>query len=265
MFMTLPQPTGGFEWTQAPWGTVLRCRPLLDIADHFFTTADVALGPDDPEWKAVASGIGVERGRLLLIRQVHGATVAVARATRSPEWDRPEADVIVSDDRTSAIGVRVADCAPILLADARLGVVGAAHAGWRGTVHSSASVAVRAMADTFGSAPADLVAAIGPCLGRCCGEVGLEVVDAFRSGGHSEDALGRWFQPGQSGRSYLDLALANSDQLVSAGVPPSRIHVAGLCTKCSPSVFHSYRHAKGHAGRMLAAIRGITSSAAPPS
>jgi polyphenol oxidase len=265
MFMTLPQPTGGFEWTQAPWGTVLRCRPLRDLADHFFTTADIALGQDDPEWQAVASELGVERGRLLLIRQVHGATVAVARAARLPQWERPDADVIVSDDPTSAIGVRVADCAPILLADARLGVVGAAHAGWRGTVHSAAAVAVRAMSDTFGSAPADLVGAIGPCLGRCCGEVGPEVVDGFRSAGHSEDALRRWFQPGQSGRAYLDLALANRDQLVNAGVLPSRVHVAGLCTTCSPTVFHSYRAAKAHAGRMLGAIRGITSSAALPS
>jgi polyphenol oxidase len=253
--MTLPQPTGAFEWTQAAWGTVLRCRPLRDVADHFFTTADIALAPDDPEWDAVAREIGVERQHLLLVRQVHKADVAIVRPTRSSEWPRPEADVIVSDDVRSAIGVRVADCAPILIADTRRGVVGAVHAGWRGTVQRAAAVAVQAIGETFGSAPEDLIAAIGPCLGRCCGEVGAEVVEAFRAAGHSDDALGRWFHPVQSGRSYLDLALANRDQLTGAGVLPSRIHVAGLCTKTHADVLHSYRAQGTIAGRMAAVIR----------
>src|SRR3954468_5483604 len=110
IFMTLPQPTGGFEWTQASWGTVLQCRPLLDVADHFFTTADIALAPDDPEWDAVAREIGVDRQHLLLVRQVHRADVAIVRSPGSAEWTRPEADVIVSEDVQSAVGVRVADC-----------------------------------------------------------------------------------------------------------------------------------------------------------
>jgi len=226
---------------------------LLDVADHFFTTRDLQLREDEREWGAVAQQIGVDAARLLLIRQVHRADVAVARAGRPAAWVRPEADVIVSDDPGSAIGVRVADCAPILLADGRLRVVGAAHAGWRGTVHGAAAAAVRAMHETFGSAPADLVAAIGPCLGQCCGEVGLEVVDAFREAGHSQDALTRWFAPGASGRPYLDLARANRDQLEDAGV--SRIHVAALCTKSHASVLHSYRADKESAGRMVGVIR----------
>ncbi len=251
----MPQPTGRFEWTQAPWGHVLRCQALLEVADHFFTGGDIALAAGDPEWDEVAREIGIEAGRLLLVRQVHRADVAVARAARSPEWDRPEADVIVSDDRTSAIGVRVADCAPILLADARRGVVGAAHAGWRGTVHGAATAAVRAMSATFGSAPADLVAAIGPCLGRCCGEVGAEVVAAFRAAGHAEESLARWFQTGALGRPYLDLALANADQLNRAGIKAEHVHVAGLCTKTHAGVLHSYRAHGGAAGRMVAVIR----------
>jgi YfiH family protein len=253
--MTLPQPNGGFAWTQAPWGVVLRCRPLLDVADHFFTARDVRPGTDEHEWDAVAREIGVDAGRLLLVRQVHRADVAVARAGRSCKWQRPEADVIISDDPTSAIGVRVADCAPILLADRRLRSVGAAHAGWRGTVQKAAGAAVRAMQATFGSMPGDLVAAIGPCLGRCCGEVGPEVVDAFREAGHREGALRRWFEAGASGRPYLDLALANRDQLADAGVPVEHIHVAGLCTKTHADVLHSYRADGKAAGRMVGVIR----------
>ena len=235
---------------------MLRCRPLLEVADHFFTARNLRLRGDEREWGAVAHQIGVDdAARLLLIRQVHRAEVAVARAGRPPAWRRPEADVIVSDDPASAIGVRVADCAPILLADCRLRAVGAAHAGWRGTVHGAATAAVRAMQETFGSEPGDLVAAIGPCLERCCGEVGPEVVEAFREAGHSPDTLAHWFAPGASGRPSLDLARANRDQLESAGVTASRIHVAGLCTKSHASVLHSYRADKEEAGRMVGVIR----------
>jgi YfiH family protein len=255
MFMAQPQPSDGFEWTQAPWGAVLRCRPLLAVADHFFTGANLALRDDREEWLAVAREIGVDLEHLLLLRQVHSAKVVVARHDRSSSGARPEADVIVSDDPASAIAVRVADCAPVLLGDRRLGVVGAAHAGWRGTVQGAAPAAVRAMQETFGSNPADLVVAIGPCLGVCCGEVGPEVLAAFRDAGHSRDSLARWFTPGTRDRSYLNLPFANRDQVASAGVPASQIHVSGLCTRTFADVFHSYRAARERAGRMVGIIR----------
>ena len=100
-----------------------------------------------------------------------------------------------------------------------------------------------------------LVAAIGPCLGRCCGEVGPEVVQAFREAGHGEDALRRWFETGPSGRPHLDLARANREQLEEAGVGAAQIYVAGLCTKSYAEVLHSYRTDKENAGRMVAVIR----------
>lgn len=160
---------------------------------------------------------------------------------------------MVSDDGQVAIGVRVADCAPILLADRRLGVVGAAHAGWRGTVQRAAMAAVESMSREFGSAPGDLVAAIGPCLGACCGEVGEEVVRAFEDAGHTN--VGRWFTTGRMPKPYLNLARANVDQLIQAGVDVSRIHVADLCTKTHADVLHSYRADAAAAGRMVGIIR----------
>jgi hypothetical protein len=235
---------------------VLRCRPLLEIADHFFTSADIQLRDNEQEWRSVADAIGVDARRLLLIHQVHGAAVAVARAGRHAEWGRPEADVLVSDDPSSAIGVRVADCAPILIADRRTRVVAASHAGWRGTVQRAGPAAVEALQREFGSDPQDLVAAIGPCLGACCGEVGEEVVAAFRQAGHAADAVGRWFGPGSTSRPYLDLARANADQLIAAGVAPESVHISGLCTRTHSGLLHSYR-AQGHAaGRMGGVIRG---------
>jgi YfiH family protein len=253
--MIEPQPSGGFEWTQAPWGRLLRCRPLLDVADHFFTARDLRLRDDAREWAAVAGTMGLGLEHLLLIRQVHRAGVAVARVGRTERWEPPEADVIVSDDPSRAVGVRVADCVPILLADRLTRVVGAVHAGWRGTVQDAAGAAVRALAAEFGSRPRDLVAAIGPCLGPCCGEVGAEVVQAFEEAGHGQDVIARWFAQGPSGRPYLDLWSANSDQLEMAGIPRERIHVAQLCTKTYADVLHSYRAEGKKAGRMLGVIR----------
>jgi purine-nucleoside/S-methyl-5'-thioadenosine phosphorylase / adenosine deaminase len=255
MFMTDPQPSGGFEWTQEPWGKALRCRPLAEVAPHVFTGANLRLTGDDGEWRAVAERMGVEVRELRLIRQVHGIDVAIVRRGGGAPAHRPEADVIVSDDPAAAIGVRVADCAPVLVGDRRQGVVGAAHAGWRGTVKGAAGVVVAAMVRTFGSDPRDLVAAIGPCLGPCCGEVGPEVVEAFRGAGHPEGDIERWFTTGSSDRSYLNLWNANRDQLQAAGIPAAQIHAAELCTRTHSTLFHSYRAQQEHAGRMVGLIR----------
>lgn len=254
--MVDPKPSGGFEWTQAPWGSVLQCRPLLDVAPHLFTTGNLQLKDDEREWTAVADQMGVPRERMLLVRQVHRADVAIARRDRTGEWIRPEADIVISDDPSVAIGVRVADCTPILIADRRQKAVAAAHAGWRGTVQRVAIAAVRALAMELGSDVRDLVAAVGPCLGPCCGEVGPEVVDAFRDAGHGPADIEAWFSTGASGRPYLDLWSANRDQLAAAGVLPGNIHVARLCTRTHAGLLHSYRAEGTRAGRMLAVIRG---------
>jgi polyphenol oxidase len=253
--MAQPQPNDGFEWTQARWGPVLRCRPLLAVAEHFFTGANLELRDAQSEWDAVAAEIHVEPERIFLLRQVHGAGIAVARRGGPRPAARPEADMALTDDPTIALGVRVADCAPILIGDRRRGAVAAVHAGWRGTVKAAAAVAVRAMQEQWRSRPGDLVAAIGPCLGPCCGEVGPEVLDAFREAGHAPELIARWLTRGTADRFQLDLPAANRDQLAAAGVPLTQIHVAGLCTKSFPEVFHSYRVNKDRAGRMVGIIR----------
>jgi len=213
------------------------------------------LRDDAGEWEAVASSLGVSRERLLLVRQVHGVQVAIARAGATSDWVRPEADAIVTDDPSVAIGVRVADCAPVLLFDPVKNVVGAAHAGWRGTAAGASAAAVRALTATYAARPADLIAAIGPCLGRCCGEVGPDVLAAFRAGGADDASMHAWFTPGPGDRSFLDLERANRDQLERSGIDPARIFASGLCTKTHRDRLHSYRGAGAAAGRLLGAIR----------
>jgi YfiH family protein len=261
--MSDPQPTDAFAWTQEPWGRALRCTRLA--APHLFSSRDVMLREDEGEWSAVARSLGVPAGSLRLVKQVHGIDAIVARRPSTGlrtggepvPSTRPQGDIIVSDDPAVAIGIRVADCAPILLHDPVKQAVGAAHAGWRGTAAGAAGAAVRAMRDAFGSRPSDLVVAIGPCLGACCGEVGPDVVDSFRAGGAGRAALAAWFSPGTGDRSFLDLERANRDQLQDAGVDPDAIFGAGLCTKTHLARLHSYRGDRDRAGRMVGAIRAV--------
>jgi hypothetical protein len=248
-----PKPNDGFQWTQEPWGRALRCTALP--APHLFTSRDLVLRDDDAEWRAVSASLGVPRERLALLKQVHGIHyVLVRRGGRLPP-DRPKADIVVSDDPSVAIGVRVADCAPVLLYDRARGVAGAAHAGWRGAAARASASAVRAMQQEFGSHPSDILAAIGPCLGACCGEVGPEVVEAFRAGGADAASIDTWFRPGAGDRSFLDLERANRDQLEHSGLHPDHIYVSGICTKTHHGRLHSYRADHVAAGRLLGAIR----------
>jgi polyphenol oxidase len=259
MFMSEPQPNDGFVWTQAPWGPILRCRPLVEIADHFFTAGSVELRRNESEWDAVAALAGVNRRQLRLLHQVHGRTIAVSRqGTTTGPWTPPHADGVVSNDSSAAFGVRVADCAPILIGDRRTGAVAAVHAGWRSTMQRIGVEAVGAMVREFQSDPRDLVAAIGPCLGPCCGEMGEEVVQAFREAGHDDATIARWFSRDDGRRPHFDLWRANVDQLMMAGIPAGSIHVVGLCTRTYPETFHSYRVRGTEAGRMVGVIRART-------
>jgi hypothetical protein len=198
-----------------------------------------------------------------MVKQVHGADVTVVRREVERREAPLEADALVSDDPAVAIAVRAADCVPLLMADRTRGVVAAVHAGWRGTAARIAAAAVDALAREFGTRPHDIVAAIGPSIGACCYEVGSELVDAFAAAGHERHLIQRWFAtpPPPRGtfqatppRLRLDVAGANRDQLVLAGVRESDIHVAGLCTAMHLDVLTSYRVEREKASRIAGVI-----------
>ncbi len=267
--MIEPRPAHPFEWVRQPWGMALRSARLAEFADHLFTTRDVHLrGPlGDDGWRHVAASLGVPAARLVRLKQVHGTAEVVIRrgaavSVPDDEMMRPHADIVLTDDRTVAVAVQVADCVPIVLADRSSGAVAAVHAGWRGTVAGVARDAVDAMRLHLGCSAADLLAAIGPSIGRCCYRVGGDVAEAFRAAGFSEDEMQRWFRPdGNDGHFRLDLANANVDQLEAAGVPAAHIDACGLCTACHPSLFHSYRRDGASAGRLAGVIRPMVVAA----
>jgi YfiH family protein len=181
-------------------------------------------------------------GRLLLLRQVHGAQVVAA-----PWNGTPEADASVAAEPGLTLGIQTADCLPVLLADAQQGLVAAAHAGWRGTAAGVVRQAVRELV-ARGSRAGDLVAALGPGIGPCCYEVGDELRAAFGPAG------AEFFRPGPNQRLHLDVRAANVLQLLAEGLPPEAIHHLADCTRCRPDLYHSYRREGPSSGRMISFV-----------
>ena len=252
----LPSPAPGFRWTAENWGPMLRCVPLEAIAQHGFTSRQLALRPGESgtdRWARAAASVGCAVPRLARVRQVHGAEVRVVRGD-SLDAPAPDADAVITATPGLAVTVVAADCVPILLADPATGAVAAVHAGWRGTCARVAAATVAALAREFGVAPARLVAAIGPSIGACCYDVGDDLLRAFDEAGHSSVDRAAWFSRDAAGRLRLDLWRANADQLVHAGLAPDAVHVSGLCTRTHVGVFESYRAEGERAGRMAAII-----------
>jgi polyphenol oxidase len=184
-----------------------------------------------------------EPSRLFQVSQVHGAVALLANDSPSTMSAR-EADAIVTMTRGDAVGVRVADCVPILLADPASGAVAAVHAGWRGFaagVTSSANALANENGATFRAA------AIGPCIGACCFEVGHDVARQItdRAG---VDVVARR----TSEKSYVDLRRAVRAELTRLGV--TDVEDVGGCTRCSPELYFSHRRDAEAAGRHLAVI-----------
>ena len=278
---------------QAGPGVGLVCRPLEPYAAHLFTTRQWLLGSAGTPgarsdgWAEVARAMDVAATHLVRLNQVHGSAHVVAGVRAGPDDTLPAADIVLTDRLDLAVAVQAADCVPLLIADtgertarqahqAHQGgsarAVAAAHAGWRGLVARVPERTVTALGRERGSRPQDLIAVIGPSIGRCCYEVGLDVREQFAQAGVGEDALGRWFSsapvpsarnPAMPGLSptrrdrhwYFDGWLAARDQLVAAGVPETSIYCAELCTASHPTWLCSYRRDRSPAGRLAGAIR----------
>lgn len=248
---------------------------LEPIALHLFTTRQWQLGVPATErggeaaWDEVARALDVDPDRLVRVRQVHGAGVAIARAPIEVQLD---ADIIVSDDPGLALAIRAADCVPLLIVDRRTGAVAAAHAGWRGLAAGVPAVAVAALERECGSRRADLVAAAGPSIGACCYEIGPDVREGFVRAGFSVADLDRWFlrapisspaNPSMprveakrhAGHWFFDGWASTRDQLTSAGVPAGQVFIAETCTASHPDTFCSYRRDGAPGGRLAGGIR----------
>jgi polyphenol oxidase len=204
---------------------------------------------------------GEHPGSLVGVRQIHSAIVQSIREGDGVFEGRLqtaegkavlEGDGLITDVPGVLLGVGTADCVPVLIADVEKRVVGAFHAGWRGTVARIVEQGVAKMRDEYGSRTEDLVAAIGPSIGACCYTVGDEVVTEFSRQFHYAEQL--FTATGNETR--LNLWDANRRQLLDAGLSEEQITVTGECTACTRDQngalkYFSHRGEKGVAGRML--------------
>ncbi|HEX9752971.1 MAG TPA: peptidoglycan editing factor PgeF [Methyloceanibacter sp.] len=200
----------------------------------------------------VADILGAEPSRLITVFQKHSADAVV---TDKPwkEGKIPEADAIVTAKPGLAIGVLTADCAPVLFCDGAAGVIGAAHAGWRGALSGIVEATVEAMRK-LGARPEHITAVIGPTISQDAYEVGADFVERFLA---DEPESAAFFLTDEgSGEPHFDLPAYVGERLARAGV--GSIADLGFCTYCEETRLFSYRRSQHHGeedyGRQISAI-----------
>jgi YfiH family protein len=187
----------------------------------------------------VAEAMGVAPGRLLSLHQIHSTIVVEAPAEG---WvERPRADSAVTTSRGIALSVLTADCAPVLFADPQAGVIGAAHAGWRGALDGVLEATIEAM-ERLGARRERIAAAVGPTISQRAYEVGPEFFERFSDADRDH---GRFFVNGRGSQYQFDLPGFVLHRLREAGVEAAEW--IGRCTYSDPERFFSYRRTT-HAG-----------------
>lgn len=186
--------------------------------------------------------------------QIHSADVRTVVSQDDARNDTEHCDALITNVKRLLLGVKTADCVPVILGDEGTGACAAVHAGWRGTLSSIVPRALERMKAEYGTHEQDVRAAIGPSAGACCYEVGAEVIEAFHESFPQAETL---FTPPRDGHALVDLQRANREQLIDAGVAEERIHTSPLCTMCRTDLFFSYRREKllhGRTGRLMSVI-----------
>lgn len=226
------------------------------VSTGLFDSLNVGLGSSDD-----AAAVRTNRARaiamilpdaaLATVHQVHGSTVVHATQPIADDA-RPHADALVTDCPGILLGILTADCVPVLFADADAGVVGAAHAGWKGALAGVTDATIAAM-ERLGANRARITAAIGPCIGRASYEVSDDFVDRFIV---ADPANERFFATGRPGHAMFDIEGYVAHRLAAAGL--ARVEALGRDTCALAADYFSYRRAclRGEAdyGRQMSLI-----------
>lgn len=262
----------GFYWREKDGVKVLVCRPLEEngFVNGFSTRiGGVSDFPKDSLNLAgydedSAENIAENRRRFLKLFdgnfrlascwQIHSAAVRIVKNIEDAKDGNYRMDALVSDVPGILLGVKTADCVPILIGDTATKAFAAVHAGWRGTADSIVLNAIEKMRENYGTRSKDLICAIGTA---ACGrnyEVGQDVIDAFTE---KFSTGGKLFTPTRENHALIDLHLANQEQLLGIGVSPENIFIAPFCTMERTDLFFSYRREKktyGKTGRLMSVI-----------
>ncbi len=201
-----------------------------------------------------SEAIGIEAQSVISRPQIHSSEVIIADKSMCGEgyFKAAEAcDGYVTDCRGVTLGVKTADCVPILMQDAQSNIIGAVHAGWRGTVAGIASNCVKCMCE-LGAKAERIKVAIGPAIHKCCYEVGEDFFDSVAAYVGVETAK-KYIAP-MGEKLHADIVGLNLQILVEAGVLPCHIDVSQSCTCCEHELFYSHRYTHGERGTMLSVI-----------
>lgn len=225
------------------------------------------LGPnrgDDAEsllknYEILCGAIGCDSADVVLSKQVHQDEIAdVTSDMRGNGLFSPNrftgADGLVTRERGVALVTFFADCVPVLLYDPKSRVIASIHSGWRGTVLRIALRGVKKMAADYGCKPENILACIGPSIGPCCYEVGVEVASSFA---HAFLAKKEKLIQKREEKIYLDLWQANNILLLEAGIKANHITIAEECTYCRGDLYFSHRRLGERRGSMIAVMELI--------
>ncbi|MBA4121423.1 MAG: peptidoglycan editing factor PgeF [Acidobacteria bacterium] len=262
----------GFFWREKNGVKILVCRRLEEKGfANGFSTRLGGVSPF-PENSLNLSGVDIDsaenlaenRKRFLEIFggdywlasswQTHSADVRIVNNLDDAENGIQKSDALISNLENVLVGVKTADCVPILFGDNRTKAFAAVHAGWRGTANSIVVKTIEKMREIYGTNTEDLICAIGPAASGKNYEVGQDIINAFEK---NFSTCGNLFTKTREGHALVDLHLANKEQISSIGVLPENIFIAPLCTIERTDLFFSYRVEKnlyGKTGRLLSVI-----------
>jgi YfiH family protein len=210
-------------------------------------------------FRRVCKAEGIDYSSLVLSNQVHDNRIWSAKEDDKGKGITRKSDIIgidgfVTNCRELPLVTFYADCVPVFLFDPVRRVIGLAHSGWKGTFKKIAAKTVKSMKSGYDCASTDIIACIGPSIGKCCFEVGKDVYEEFISVfGENNDLCsyaggGKWF---------IDLKNTICSTLTEAGINDCNVHVSSFCTKCEAELFFSHRRDKGRTGSMAAFMQLI--------
>ncbi len=201
----------------------------------------------------VAAAFGVSPEQIVCSSQTHTTNVRRVYAadggtgvTRELPWD--DVDGLITDEPGVLLGTFYADCVPLYFVDPVHRAIGLSHSGWRGTVARMGAVTLQAMADAFGTQPADVRCAIGPSICVDCYEVSEDVAEQFCAA--FPEHTGEMLHAKGGGKYQLDLWAANRQVLLDAGVTLSHLQITDICTCCNPKHLFSHRYTGGRRGNL---------------
>ncbi|MBW2296663.1 MAG: peptidoglycan editing factor PgeF [Deltaproteobacteria bacterium] len=204
-----------------------------------FQSLNVSLGVGDRQDSVngnrnrIASCLGVEQ--LIFSDQVHGDDILIFKNQNRHAWSgtsykKRAGDAMITDSPGIGLAIQIADCQAVVLYDPEQAVVANIHAGWRGSIVNIIGKTVKAMTLEFGCDPANMLAGVGPSLGPCCAEFV-----------NYREEIPEIFWPYKVSQDHFDFWSISRDQLANAGVPDENIRIVGICTRCHPDLFFSYR------------------------